>query len=693
MKKPTNPHIVNRLKEKAAKIRKQHSTFWMGADIDDLSRMVENGSLDYIERLRKVQRGVGNLIKIVTGQEIPVVYSSGQQSYTDGKSVVLSANVDPSILDAMCGTALHEASHIVKSNEALKFLPDMHTHFDDFVAGTELPKLADKLGIPLTAAKVVNGQMTQETGETTVQHVQMVMNVLEDRRIDLWQYQQAPGYRPYYDAMYNEYWHSPKIDEALKSPEFRERSVENYAMFVINMTNPNWDASALPGLKEIRKIANLTESGLEARGDEDPGFKSYRRHIGAQSTDLSKLPKLFVDAVKIVEIMYKNSITVHNSNSKKQEPQDGEGDGAGDLPNMDGSPAAPTRREVAKAIARQKKFLSHDIGKADLDATSQQQLEQMEQTKATITEVEGDFLPKNAKARVIIYRDCTKKAVQADAFPFAYGKSYWSSRKHGQRNPMMEEALAAGIRLGQVLAHRLRIMADEKPLTYNHQEHGRLDKRRVAALGYGADDVFSFTVIEKMKPANLWIDIDFSGSMQGEKVKSAMTLAVAVALAASKTRTLNVTIAVRDGGHDAANVAILYDSRRHQFGRLREILPFIDAAGGTPESLCFEAIKDEILKSYGKERKYFINLSDGEPGHGFTYQGKSYTYGGEAAYKHCRMLMNEFRQSGIEVMSYYIGQSGYEHAGFKKMYGQDARFIDPKSVTAIANTINKMLLK
>lgn len=707
MKPSTNPHIAKRLKEKAALIRKQHSTFWMGNDVNDLARDMEVGSIDAIERLRKVQRGVGNLIKIVTGTEVPVVYSSGQQSYTDGKSVVLSASPDPTILDAMCGTALHEASHIVKSSEALKFLPDMHQQFATMVKDTELPALAKKLGLSLVPATSTTlkpdpnaPKMTQQQGETVVQHVQMVMNVLEDRRIDLWQYQQAPGYQPYYDAMYNEYWHSSKIDAALKSSDFREKTVENYGMFVINMTNPNWDSNALPALKEIRKIANLSEAGLEARGDEDPGFKTWRGELRQAPINLNKFPKLFADAVRIVELMYKNSDAVQNSNKKDpQEPEEGEGgENGGDLPNMDnGGP--PSRKQVREAIARQKKFLSHDTSKAQLDDTSKAQLDQMEQTKATVTDVEGDFLPKNVKARVIIYRDCTKKAVQADAFPFKYGRNYYGGRSAGGRNHEMETALTQGIRLGQVLSHRLRIMSDEKPLTFNHQKHGRLDKRRVAALGHGGEDVFSFTIIEKMKPANLWIDIDFSGSMQGTKVRQAMTLAIAVAFAAAKTRTLNVTIAVRDGGNDVANVAILYDSRKHQFSRLREIVPFIDAAGGTPESLCFEAVKSEILKSYGNERKYFINLSDGAPGHGFTYKGAHYSYGSESAYKHCRQLMNEFRQSGIEVMSYFIGDSHSgmsgmnENPAFKKMYGTDARFINPESVTAIANTINKMLLK
>lgn len=702
MTKPTiNPHIAQRLEERAKKIRRQHSTFWMGAeDVDDLARKVEVGSLDYIERLRKVQRGVGNLVKIVTSEEIPVIYSSGQQSYTDGKTVVLSADIDPAGLDAMCGTALHEAAHCKLSNEALKFLKVMHPHFADMVSGTKLPTLAAKLGIHLTpedatkAAKPGTTQGMRNDGETTVQHVQMVMNVLEDRRIDLWMYQNAPGYQSYYDAMYDEYWHSPKIDAALQSPQYREKTVQNYTMFVINLTNQNWDGKALPGLADIRKIANLTEKGLASRSDDDAGWKTYKSAYGnGRPSNLDRFPKLFADAVRIVEIMYENSSAVRNSNQPEPQDGDGEGDMKSDLPNMD---SAPSRREVEKAIEGQKKFLNHDTGKKEIDAQSKDTLDQMDKSKASVVDVEGEFLPRGVKARVIVYRDVTKKIVESQTFPFRYsGYRYGYGQRQGNagRNPMMEDALKDGVRMGQILAHRLRVMSDESPLTFNRQEHGRLDKRRVSALGFGAEDVFQFTTIEKKKPANLWIDVDFSGSMMGEKVKRAMTLAVAVAYASSKTRTLNVTIAIRDGGNDAAHIAILYDSRRHTFNRLREVLPFIDAAGGTPESLCFEAVKDEMMKMFGNERKYFINLSDGEPGHGFSYKGKHYSYGGQDAYKHCRMLMNEFRTAGIEVLSYYIGDSTYEHAGFKSMYGLDARFIDAKAVTQIATTINKLLLK
>lgn len=690
----TNPFIAQRFQEKLDRIRNSHSAFWMGDAAEELLEKVEVGSIEYIERLRKVQRATGNFVKIVTGREIPVMYSSGQASYTDGKSVVLSADIDASKLDAMVGVALHEGTHCLLSNESLAFLPEMHKRFAEFVSGRPILTHAIRLGLPLTAAGIKPG--FGKEGDSVLDHVQMVMNVLEDRRIDLWMYQNAAGYRPYYEAMYTEYWHSPKIDKAMVDPRFRESAVHNYIMFVINMTNDRFDAQAMPGLAEIRKIADLSIKGLESRGDDDKGWKSWRHAMnGINGVDLARFPKLFADSVRIVEIMYENSQKVEGTGKKPDKGDmgmDGEGGQPGgpgsDLPNMDGGRPA-TLEEIKQAIAKQRKFLKGDTDKQALDAKAQAQLDQMEQTKANVVEIEGEFLPRGVKARVIIYRDVTKDTVRKAAFPFKFSGYYKSG---GDRNPGMEQALKDGRRMGQVLAHRIRVMQDERPLQFNRQEHGKLDKRRVAMLGAGAMDVFAFTVIERKKPANLWLDVDFSGSMMGEKSQQAMSVAIAIAYAAEKTRTLNVTIAVRDGGQDCARVAILYDSRRTPFARFADLLPYVGAAGGTPESLAFEAIKDEMMKMYKDERKFFINLSDGEPGHGFTYKGKHYSYGGEAAYKHTRMLMNDFRNAGIKVLSYYIGHGTQEHPAFKKMYGQDARFIDPKSVGQLVATVNKLLM-
>jgi len=696
----SNPHIAARIQEKVDRIKNSHSAFWIGSDVEELTRKVEVGSLDHLDRLRTVQRAVGNFVKIVTGEEIPVLYSSGKSSYTTGKEVVLSADIDPTKLDSMVGVALHEGAHCLLSGQSLEFLQEMHKRFDHMVGGHPIVVHAQRLNIPLTEKNLTPAMGTG--GDTVIGHVQLVMNVLEDRRIDLWMYQNAPGYRPYYEEMYNEHWHSKDIDKALQDPKFRETAVRNYFLFVINLTNTNFDENALPGLAKIKQIANLTEKGLAARGNDDPGFRNWKAGLPTNTkpvSDLTKFPKLFADAVEIVTAIYSGSTIVEPPKSDKDDEggaEDGEGEGEnpGDLPNLDGGiprKVKVSRNAMEKALAKQIQFANGQLTKEEISAEVKAQLDQLEQTSASIVDVEGDFLPRNVKARVIVYRDITKETVKTDAFPFKYN-SYYSRAGGTQVNPDMAKALKDGIRLGAILANRIRVMQDERPLTFNRQEHGRLDKRRVAQLGTGARDVFAFTITERRKPANLWMDVDFSGSMNGEKSGKAMTVAVAIAYAAEQTRTLNTTIAVRDGGHDCARVAILYDSRKHQFNKLRHILPYIGVSGGTPESLAFEAIKDEMMQMYKDERKYFINLSDGEPGHGFTYKGKSYSYGGEEAYKHTRRLMNDFRGMGIKVLSYYIGDSRYEHEGFKKMYGQDARFIDPKNIGQIAGTVNKLLM-
>ena len=83
------------------------------------------------------------------------------------------------------------------------------------------------------------------------------MNVVEDRRIDNFIYTSAPGYRPYYDAMYNKYFNSKAIDKGLKSTEYRTEDWESYMFRLINITNKNRDLDALPGLKDVWNVLDL----------------------------------------------------------------------------------------------------------------------------------------------------------------------------------------------------------------------------------------------------------------------------------------------------------------------------------------------------------------------------------------------------------------------------------------------------
>ena len=67
-------------------------------------------------RLAAVRRAVSNFVRILTNDdEITVSFSSGQDSYTDGKEVVISAEDKPEKFDMLVGTALHESAHCVFS--------------------------------------------------------------------------------------------------------------------------------------------------------------------------------------------------------------------------------------------------------------------------------------------------------------------------------------------------------------------------------------------------------------------------------------------------------------------------------------------------------------------------------------------------------------------------------------------------
>ena len=78
---------------------KQNSSFWWNdkddIDVDDflgLDTDVKKGK-DLVA-LAGYKRAISNFVNIVTGDSIPVVFNSKDESYTDGKKVVIGSNLD-----------------------------------------------------------------------------------------------------------------------------------------------------------------------------------------------------------------------------------------------------------------------------------------------------------------------------------------------------------------------------------------------------------------------------------------------------------------------------------------------------------------------------------------------------------------------------------------------------------------------
>ena len=218
--------------------QKTAAEFWLGDRIDYITEATKNSKVEQLMMLASYRRAIANFVSIMTKKNIPVVFA-GSDSYTTGKSVVITSKVKPTEYDALVGLALHEASHI---------------ELTDFTFFSSVTEWRDRL---------VNDYGLKDTiSDEHVMYVKSLLNWVEDRRIDWYIYRNAPGYRAYYRAMYNYYFNSKENEKVLQSDEYTDPTWESYLYRIINITNPNSRLTALPKLDEIARMLDLKNVGL-----------------------------------------------------------------------------------------------------------------------------------------------------------------------------------------------------------------------------------------------------------------------------------------------------------------------------------------------------------------------------------------------------------------------------------------------
>src|SRR5210317_1192794 len=223
-----------------------YSSFWLDNSIfeasDDNLTTVEKKSSDLM-KLMAYKRSIGNFVNIVTGKSIPVTFDGrGEDSYTDGQSVTISAKLDDKEFDPVVGLALHEGSHIASTD--FETLTEMRNGFLPSTINKEW--LANRYNCGVDDLKWLISN-----------NLKSLLNYVEDRRIDNHIYTTAPGYRGYYESMYDKYFHSNVIDKVLQSSEKRDEDWDSYMFRIINLTNTNRDLDALKGLREIWNVLDL----------------------------------------------------------------------------------------------------------------------------------------------------------------------------------------------------------------------------------------------------------------------------------------------------------------------------------------------------------------------------------------------------------------------------------------------------
>ena len=653
------------------------------------------------------RRAIGNFVNIVTNRsDIKVRYQQNGDSYTDGQTVTIGSKIDEKNFDHVVGLALHEGSHILLSD--FNFLRQLRPN-----TPKELIMLGEDLGF--TESQVIG-------------HLKNMLNYVEDRRIDYYVFSTSPGYKGYYHAMYNKYFHSPAITKALKNNTFGDKpTFDNYMNRIINFTNEHSDLNALPELRNI-----------------------YRT-IFSQVKTMTTMAQAFDVAVDVLNKVYNNMDPIPaNSDMEQVGEGDGQGQGQGDgqsksdmmnqaaqqladgdyhgyqqtmddIKNTDwtkvkaelsNQPISDNGSEFSdltpqqektlnNALQRQKEFMGGDQKKVGrLTKKDARVVQSMEESGVTNKQVGSDVEQSqwrqassnySSTTQCLFVKNITQQMVDDDVFPsLLTNGGYYGGRTL--------PSIVAGKRLGTMLGKKLQVRSESRTLKNSRLDSGRIDKRLIAELGFGNSKVFSTTFVEQYNDAILHISVDASGSMGGDKWVNTMTAVVAICKAASMISGLDVVVSFRtthyaSGRSGQPLVAIGFDSRVDKFRKIENIWPSLHPGGTTPEGLCYEAIMKDFVGGTNNRDSYFLNFSDGQP----MFSGDGFEYYGDSALHHTRKQVKEIVKKGISVMSYFVGDSDYDRSrnmdDFKTMYGKDAEFIDVTKVSSLAKTMNNLFLE
>ena len=675
-----------------------NSSYWLSDwDDDDIivdtMNDVEKKSHD-LYKMASSKRAISNFVNIVTNQQVPVIFNTRGNSYTDGKTVVIGANVvEPKDFDIAVGLALHEGSHIKLSD--FNLLSDIYNLVPDYIKDGAIKKGFN----------------------STISTIKDLWNYVEDRRIDNFVYKSAPGYRPYYRAMYDKYFNDTLIDKALLSNEYTEENIESYMFRIINLHNKNTNLDALKGLREIYKLVGLnTISRLKSSQDTfQVALKMFQVILknlnniiddnqggsGDGSSDEQQMSDDFNGSTDMSGDMDSQDMGGTPMSSDFQ----GEGGESSDSDSDDGKDSKQSKPKtelsdrqkdlLKKKIEKQKKFMDGDIQKKTISKKDTETIEALNESGSEVTTV-GNGYDENGWGRVskgtecIVVKKLTKNLFENETFPMTTNNYYKS--EEGSVRMYWQSQVDEGIKLGTILGRKLQVRGEDRTTVFNRQKVGRIDKRMISSLGFGNENVFQFSEIDSYKKANLHISVDASGSMGGKKWEQTMINVVALCKAVDMIQNLTIQVSFRTTSQNTPYIVMAYDSRVDKFSKVKQMFGGLGPGGTTPEGLCFEAIMKNFLPSNNDMDSYFLNLSDGDP----YFAGRSFYYSGDTAADHTKKMVKQIEGMGIKTLAYFINDSysdSYSENRFKKMYGKGAEIIDVTNVPQITKTMNKLFLQ
>lgn len=663
----------------------EKSKYWLRHNVPNLSRMrsvAYSDILDYVKALRSI----GTFVHILTGKNIPVTIATDGASYTDHKTVRIGANIEN--FDATVGIALHEGSHIVKTDPKYFISPMGISESDATLIYRPTAIRSDvQKTINMVAAKY---NITDEQAfKYVTERLKTLANLFEDWRIDAWQYKEAPGYRGYYEALYKMVFEDPNINAALEAAEYRTLTWRSYMLHTIYSTRPNRDLDALPGLREMWKLINVQDilrfqTAHEVFDVALEVFNIYEKYVDKQQQEAEDKAN-------------------KSKSGQGNEGEGGEGGESGDE-EIDGDELADAiergevnvggsggvggkspkikmtdklRKAIEKKMKEQIDFINGKSKKSNVSGEVAQQVKTLMDAGVTVGSTDhtktssgnsGQGKGTGAGAvtgtEVIVIKQLNEGIIHSSGLGVFSGNN--------------NSAINEGKQLGRALGQKLLLRREQRETVFNRQNMGRIDKRMLAQLGCGNESVFYTKTIDSVNPMFVHISIDASGSMDGSRLYKAIKTAVAIAVAANIVKGMHVAISFRYGVNNNPLVLVAYDSRIDHISKLN-LIRYIDATGGTPESLCYPSIRDMMLPGTQKFDSYFITITDGDPG----WSG----YGD--CISHCQTEMKYMNANNIKVLAFLVDSHS---STFKQMYAKNGSEIDSTALGELARELNKLFL-
>jgi hypothetical protein len=726
-----------------------NSSFWMDDSFTDKALSQESG-VDYI-KLSGYKRAISNFVKIVTNKSIPVHFAESGNSYTDGQKVIISAKLSSKEFDPTVGLALHEGSHIALTDfnysrkifayvgfpvldTESKIWDDFYIWYNNNVWDHKTFTFSDHKSETMGNIAVMNNFISNAHPKMSTR-IKDLINIIEDRRIDRFVYDAAPGYRGYYHSLYEKYFNAKEIDLALTNGVWTDQTDwDHYTSHICNFTNSKRQLDQLPGLRKIFQLIDIgninrltstkevTELAFEVAriiaenvGSEfDASGKSQKPTMpGKNSKPMSGPGEGGADDDGTSAKGTSSDDVNSQFNPEDLNPGDTNNDAKDndDVEDIDDAevneaPAAAKLTEkqmkaLAAALQAQKDFLNGNVKKGKMSKKDASSINALADANIDFVDVGGDIVQgqyRASKTKCIVLRGFDANMINSGVLSSQYtdpeaAKAYMERRR---KNYGVTDYVQEGFQLGTMLGKKLKTRDEERSIKTTRLDTGRIDRRLVAELGFGNDRVFANTLHNTITPAHVHVSIDASGSMSGSKWDAALKTAIAIAKAASSISSLDCVISIRGQLSSAGQsplMWIVYDSRKDNLSAIKHHFYGLEAGGSTPEGLCFESIQKQLLKDSQGRDMYFINISDGEP----CYSNSDLQYYGPQAEAHTKAQVDKLRGAGIKVLSYFVSDhdvnSGSEPRSmpaFKRMYGKDSVCIDVNNLTELSKSLNHL---